>query len=67
MGISVARTYKMKPGDFEIFKKAADPGNGVGVNWFTSYYFGRELREWQWHFHHASQQQISIVGGTGKL
>jgi hypothetical protein len=66
MAINKSKVYKLTAGDREIFKKAADPSNGVGVNYFTSYYFsGREMREWQWHLHHASQRQITIVGGVG--
>ncbi len=59
-------TYRLTSADREIFKRAADFSDGVGVNWFISYYFGgRELREWQWYMHHAAQKQISVVGGTG--
>jgi hypothetical protein len=61
-----SKVYQLTPGDREIFKKAANPSDGVGVNWFTSYYFGgRELRPWQWTLHHCKQSQISVIGGTG--
>jgi len=60
------RIYNLSHGDKQIFAKAADPSDGVGVNWFTSFYFGgRELRSWQWAFHHAAQRQITVVGGVG--
>ncbi len=59
------RVYQLTTGDKEIFHKACDPSDGIGANWFTSYYFGRELREWQWNFHHASQRQCTVIGGTG--
>ena len=59
------KSYRLTAGDIEIFRKACDPSDGVVVNWFTSYYFGRELRQWQWAFHHALAKQISVVGGTG--
>ena len=61
-----SKHYMMTQGDYEIFRRAANPNNGVGVNYFTSYYFGgREMREWQWWFHHAAQRQITVVGGAG--
>jgi len=60
------KVYQLTLGDKELFRKAADPGNGVGVNYFTSFYFGgREMRPWQWMFHHAAQSQLSVVGGVG--
>jgi hypothetical protein len=60
------RIYQMTPGDYAIFKRAADPTNGVGANCFTSFYFsGRELKPWQWVFHHAAHPQLTVVGGTG--
>ena len=60
------KVYTLTYGDKEIFKKASDPYGGVGVNYFTSYYFGgREMRAWQWMMHHAAQRQITIVGGVG--
>lgn len=60
----MAQPYRLNAGDKEIFKRARNPTDGIGVNWFLSYYFGgREMREWQWYFHHASQKQISVVGG----
>ena len=63
-----AKVYQLTLGDKELFRKAADPGNGVGVNYFTSFYFGgREMRPWQWMFHHAAQSQLSVVGGVGCL
>ncbi len=56
----------MTTGDREIFRKAMDPNDGVGVNWFLSYYFGgREFRPWQWWLFHAQQSQHTVVGGTG--
>jgi hypothetical protein len=62
----MAKIYRLTAGDKEIFRRAKNPGDGVGVNWFTSYYFGgRELRPWQWYLHHASQRQITVIGGTG--
>lgn len=64
--MATTKAYKLTAGDKEIFRRACDPGDGVGVNWFTSYYFGgRELREWQWNFHHAQQRHVTVVGGTG--
>jgi len=58
--------YKLTSGDKTLFKKASNPNDGVGANWFLSYYFGgREFRPWQWAFHHAQQRQITVVGGTG--
>lgn len=59
------KIYRLTSGDRSIFEKAQDPSDGVGATWFTSYYFGRELRPWQWNFAHASQRQITVVGGTG--
>lgn len=63
--MSKNKIYRMTAGDIEIFRKAKNPNDGIGANWFVSYYFGRELREWQWVFHHALQKQITVVGGTG--
>ena len=55
------KVYTLTAGDYEIFKRAADPMDGVGANWFLSYYFGnREFRPWQWHLHHAPQRQITV-------
>ncbi len=61
-----SKIYKLTAGDERIFRLASDPNNKVGVNYFTSYYFGgRELRPWQWAVHHAAQSQITVVGGVG--
>lgn len=58
--------HVMTPGDYELFKLAGNPYNGVGANYFLSYYWtGREFRKWQWYFHHAAQRQITVIGGTG--
>ncbi len=60
------RRYQLRPTDIDIFKRAANPSDGIGLNWFIKYYFGgRELREWQWWWAHAFQKQSSIIGGMG--
>ena len=60
------RRYQLRPTDIDIFKRAANPSDGIGLNWFIKYYFGgRELREWQWWWAHAIQKQSSIIGGVG--
>jgi hypothetical protein len=60
------KTYRLTPGDHELFKKASDPSDGIGLNWFISYYFkGRELREWQWYFAHHPAPHKTCIGGTG--
>lgn len=64
--MALGKSYKMQVGDYELFKRASDPRDGIGINWFISYYFGgRELREWQWYFGHAPQRQKTVIGGTG--
>lgn len=66
MAITRRNEYRLTTGDKEIFRKAMNPNDSIGVNWFTSYYFGgRELRPWQWALHHAAQTQCTVVGGTG--
>ena len=66
MRTAANKVYKLTPGDRALFAKAADPSDGIGANWFTSYYFGgRELRHWQFAFHHAAQSQLSVIGGVG--
>ncbi|MBE7473133.1 MAG: hypothetical protein HS114_28720 [Anaerolineales bacterium] len=62
----MARPYQLTPADIEIFKRACNPTDGIGINWFIKYYFGgRELREWQFYWHHARQTQLTCVGGVG--
>jgi len=55
----------MSDKDYELFEKASNPRNGIGVNYFTGYYFGRTLTPWQFYFHHARQQDITVIGGVG--
>ena len=59
------QNYKMTDGDIELFKRSANPHNGVGINYFMAYYFKRELVPWQWYAHHASQRDLSCLGGVG--
>lgn len=58
-------SYTLTPGEKEILRKSLDPADGVGVNWFLSYFFEFEFRPWQFHFHHASQEDITVMAGTG--
>jgi len=57
--------YLVSPGDIDIFTRAADPTDGIGGNWFLGYYFERQFMPWQYIFHHASQEDITVIGGTG--
>lgn len=57
--------YRLTNGDIEIFKKASNPRDGIGANWFTKYYFQREFKQWQWVMHHAPQPDITVLGGVG--
>jgi hypothetical protein len=57
--------YRLSDGDIELFKRASDPHNGVGINYFLAYYFKRELKPWQWYSHHASQKDLTVLGGVG--
>lgn len=60
------RPYQLSPSDLEIFRRASDPTDGIGINWFIKHYFGgRELREWQFYWHHARQTQLTCIGGVG--
>ncbi len=64
MGIA-DRSYRLTPAEIEIFKRSMDPSDGVGANWFLGYYFERQFMPWQFVFHHAPQQDLTVIGGTG--
>lgn len=58
--------YILTEGDKKIFQLASNPRNGVGLNYFVSYYMsGRELKPWQWFFTHSSQLDLTAIAGTG--
>lgn len=58
------RKVRLTDSELDIFKRAANVYAG-GVNWFTKYYFNRELVPWQFYFHHAKQLDITVIGGVG--